>query len=111
MLSIFRMVILSIYLSGLAGNIIAFSVYSRKSFGRNSINIYCRALAIFDSLVILVQIPNAISVLFYNIEVYTTSSSICKFNVYASTFLAPISSWILVMFAIDKMLCVMFPTR
>jgi len=40
---------------GLVGNLLSFLVYSRKAFKKNSINIYCRALAIVDSLIIAIN--------------------------------------------------------
>lgn len=110
-MDIFYKIQLSFMLMGVMGNFISFVIYSRKSFARNSINVYCRALAISNSLVILLQIPNCIALLFYSIDLYTTSDSICKFSVYASTVLPSNSSWILVVFALDKLVCVMFPSR
>lgn len=98
-------------ITGLIGNGISFVVFSRKQFKRNSINVYCRALAFFNSLVILLQFPNIVSQLFYGIDLYVTSDSVCKFTNFASSYFPSISAWILVAFALDKLICVMFPQR
>ena len=106
-----RKVKLGCLLAGIIGNLIVFLVFSRKSFQNNSVNIYCRALAISDSLIILLQIPTMVSIIFYGSDIYATSDAICKFTLYAAVFLPPISSWNLVVFALDKLACVMFPNR
>ena len=110
-IAIFNRVRFGCLLTGIAGNLISFVVFSRKSFRHNSINIYCRALAFFDSLVILLQLVNDTSNIFFGTNLYITSDAICKFSVYAAAFLPPNSSWILVAFAFDKLLCVRFPHR
>lgn len=111
MTDIFYKVQLSCMITGLFGNLISFVVYSRKTFRRNSINVYCRALAIFDSYIMIVQMANTISIIFYNADLYAQSDSACKFSIYSFVATPPITSWILVLLAIDKLLCVMFPNR
>lgn len=96
---------------GLAGNVISFAVFSRKSFATNSINVYCRALALSDILVLTLQIVSDTASVFYDTNIYWTSNALCKFSVYGSEIFSGNSSWILVAFAIDKVLCMLNTTR
>lgn len=96
---------------GLVGNFLSFVVFSRKSFRNNSINVYCRALVLSDSTVLTVQFINLIFVIFVNNDVFSSSNALCKFSYYVFTSLSPTSGWILVIFSIDKAMCVLYPYR
>lgn len=100
--SIFRVVIISI---GLIGNIISYIVFSRKTFRKNSISTYCRALAVLDCIIIIELIHmvhyiiNSTKLDFSNL-----TDATCKIFYYVSVQYASIPAWILVAFSIDKML-------
>lgn len=101
----------SFFIIGVAGNFLSFVVFSRKQFKRNSISVYCRALAIVNSLVLLIQFPLVVSQMFYGVDLYAISDSVCKFTAYVTMCVPPISAWILVSFSLDKLICVMFPHK
>lgn len=90
---------------GLIGNLLSFLVFSRKAFAKSSINIYCRALAIFDSFGIFFLI---LSIGTYYVNTYSVHkyTSTCKLMYFWITTFSPISGWILVAFSIDQSICV-----
>jgi hypothetical protein len=95
---------------GLVGNLLSFMGFSRKKFSRNSISIYCRALAISDSF-ILYDLVYYIFLYIYNIDLNIQSDFLCKIYYYINVGLSPISIWILVAFSLDKMLHVLDRAR
>ena len=90
---------------GLLGNVISFVVFSRKTFSNNSISTYCRALAIFDSLVIFELIQNSGQVFSnFTFSIINLNDINCKIFFYMMALYSSIPAWILVVFSIDKML-------
>ena len=89
-------------LLGIIGNIISFIVFCRPVFRKNSISVYCCALAIFDCFTIN-QLYVDICLIFdyYPPEL---SDIVCKIFYYITTAFSNIPAWILVAFSIDKML-------
>ena len=96
---------------GLVGNSMAYLVLSRRVFRNNSINIYCRALIIFDSIVLLLQFANLAFLILFNSKPFSASNALCKLNYYVYLGVAPISGWILTAYSLDKAICVMYPNR
>lgn len=94
-----------IILIGLVGNVFSFVVYSKKVFANNSIGVYCRAMAIFDSLT-LVQIFIDLFFIFFTPGSSLLASITCKLNHYLIVSFSSISGWILVAFSLDKMACI-----
>jgi hypothetical protein len=87
---------------GLLGNVVSFLIFSRKAFSKSSINIYCRALAIFDSFMF-------VNVIFYIAIWYMKKMEgyfkiACKINYFFSVGVSPVSGWILVIFSIDQLI-------
>lgn len=89
-------------LLGIIGNIISFIVFCRSVFRKNSISVYCCALAIFDCFTIN-QLYIDICLIF---DYYPPDNSeiICKIYFYISSAFSSIPPWILVTFSVDKML-------
>lgn len=87
---------------GLIGNVISFLVFSRKKFKKNSISTYCRALAIFDSLILFELIQNVGQL--FSFSIINQNEIICKLFFYILALFSSIPAWILVAFSIDKML-------
>ena len=90
-------------LIGLIGHVITFIVFSRPTFRKNSIGIYCCALAISELSIISHAVMNFIII----INSYTAafSSEIgCKLYAYTVYSLGSIPGWILIAFSIDKLL-------
>lgn len=95
-----------LFIIGLIGNVLSVVVFSRKTFRKNSISIYCRALAIADSVVIVKSLTYFIGSFFWGRSFQAESLIYCKIYSLIHTGIAAIPSWILVVFSIDKMLCV-----
>lgn len=94
-----------IVIFGLLGNLLSFLVFSRKAFRKSSINVYCRALAIFDCFTAIVLIFNTGSDtdgLGFLLSVKTNIG--CKIFLYITVAFSTVSGWILVMFSIDQIL-------
>lgn len=93
----------SVNLVGILGNIISFVIFSRSAFSKNSIGVYCRALALFNCFT-LNQLAADVALFFYDsyppdfIDIY------CKLSYYITVVGSSITAWILVAFSVDKML-------
>ena len=94
---------LAVVLIGLVGNILTFMVFSRKKFQKNSISVYCRALAIFDSFIVYIAVVHVYFV-FYNIFLAMQSDAMCKLYFFVVLPFSSIPGWILIAFSIDKIL-------
>lgn len=86
---------------GIVGNILTFLVFSRRSFAKSSINIYCRAIAIFDSFSIVYVVFTMGTYIFpsYSVNKYDLN---CKIMYFFIATLSPISGWCVVAFSIDQ---------
>ena len=68
---------------GVAGNIMSFIIFSRKTFRNNSISTYCRALAVLDCLILIQLIADVYS--FINLTYfYNINDASCKLFYYFS---------------------------
>lgn len=88
---------------GLIGNLLSFIVFSRKPFAKSSINIYCRAIAVFDSFGVVYVIFTMGSWITqaYPMNKYTIN---CKLTYLFVSTISPISGWIVVAFSIDQLI-------
>lgn len=91
---------------GLVGNLFTFLIFSRKVFAKNSINIYGRAMAFFDSFIFFYFFYNG-SALIFNTDLANVAPFWCKFLYYIGLGFLNIPCWILVAFSIDKLFCVL----
>ena len=89
---------------GLIGNLLSIIIFLRKTFRSNSISTYCIALSIVQCTS-LTQLIVAIYSLVYSINLSNQSDSLCKFFNSMPAFLSGIQPWIMVAFALDKLLC------
>lgn len=87
---------------GIIGNILSFIVFSRPVFRKNSISVYCCALAIFDCFTINQLIMDIYHFYYYFPPEH--SEIICKLFYYITIAFSGIPAWILVAFSIDKIL-------
>jgi len=88
---------------GVIGNIISFIVFSRKTFRKNSISIYCRALAVFDSNILSHAVMNLI-ILINGYSAAFSSDIACELYGYVMYAVGSIPGWILIAFSVDKLL-------
>lgn len=91
-----RVIIISL---GLLGNIISFIIFSRKTFRKNSISTYCRALAVLDCIIII----ELIHIVHYiinstKLDFSNLTDATCKIFYYLSAQYGSIPAWILVAF-------------
>lgn len=93
----------SVILLGLLGNAITFIIYSRPAFEKNSISVYCRALALFESFIIVDFVYDTRIALFSFILANYTDLA-CVVFYYFGTAFGAIPGWILIAFSIDKLL-------
>ena len=92
------------------GNILAFIVYSRKTFQNTIFSTYFRILTIFDTLTILNGIDDLIRL--SGIDTYWTISKLTCRVAYLITYSIPsISSWILSIISIDRCLSIIKPAK
>ena len=91
---ILEVVRLVISLVGWIGNALTFYIFSKPIFAKNSISIYCRALAIADSIMLmqpLIDIGQIINGVSFNVR----SSFLCKIYVFIYS-ASSVGTWILV---------------
>lgn len=99
---IFRVIIISL---GILGNIISLIIFSRKTFRKNSISTYCRALAVLDCLIIIELIHMVHYIInSTNSDFSNLTDLTCKLFYYLSAQYGSIPAWILMAFSVDKML-------
>ena len=89
---------------GMIGNVLSIVIFLRKTFRNNSISTYCIALSLSEILA-FTQLISDIYFLAYNVFLADQSDSLCKFFYTVPTFLGGIQPWIMVAFAVDKLLC------
>lgn len=100
---------LTLIVFGLIGNFLTIKVFSDKSFAKSPLQIYGRALAVSDSLIILPSLLTYISLIFFNFSLITSSSLSCKLLTYFVDAFAPTSPWLIVLFATDTTISVSQP--
>lgn len=85
---------------GIIGNVLSFIVFSSNTFKGYSINIYCRASAISDSIILTFQLICDIATYFFSRSFQNESNGFCKFYQFITIGLTPVSVWILMAFSI-----------
>ena len=93
----------SVVIIGLIGNILTFIVFARRKFRNNSISINFRALAIFDSFIVLEAVIN-FYLIFYKYYIAQYFDTVCKLVSYISYTFGSIPGWILIALSIEKLL-------
>ena len=84
-----------IYVIGTIGNILAFSVFSRKKFKRSVFSVYFRVLTITDSITILFAVYEFLKYQL-NVKLEHMSSILCRILLYLIHTFGPMSGWLLV---------------
>lgn len=84
------------------GNIISFIIFSRKTFWRISVSIYCRALALFDTINNSLSTLIYVYYIMYDFFILNYSDFIYALFSYGYYTLASIPGWFLVAFTIDS---------
>ena len=99
----FAITIITTIFVGVIGNVVSFVVFLRPTFRKHSISIYCRALAICDSLVIYNAIVQ-FGIVLDNYIVILYSDALCKLFNYMMYAFGSLPGWILIGMSVDKVL-------
>ena len=99
-----------IAIPGLLGNTLTYMTLSRRFFSRQSIFLYCRLLAVADSIVLL---HNGLNRVVYILEgnpnfIYSVG---CKLGYFLLHFTSMYSAWIMVLMTTERFLRHRFPTK
>ena len=110
-----RFIVLNIYLPivaiGFLSNMLAFVVFSRKKFEKNTIfTIYFRFLTAFDTLSLLLPLNKYLEYV-YNIYISKISDFFCIFRFYILNVISSISGWITVFISLDRLISITSPSR
>ena len=94
------------------GSVFTFIIFSRKSFEKSTIGIYCKSLAIFDLFVIFnLSVGIASIAINNNRSLMRDTEWICKMMTYFVAVFSAMSGWILVFFSVDQLITVSFTKR
>jgi hypothetical protein len=96
-----------ILVNGLVGNTLVIVVYRRKAFREKSIAFYSCALAIANTIC-CIQIVRLIIKYGHNVEFNLHSSMLCKLDYYFIYSVTPISSHLLVVISLDRMISIVY---
>ena len=96
---------------GLVGNSLVFIVLTKSSMRQTTCSIYLRFLAVFDSLVLCVNLVRywIIHVTDYDLRDY--SAAVCKIHTWAAYWTSYTSAWLLVSVTVERCVSVWFPHK
>ena len=95
---------------GVMANMLTFCVFCRKRFFKSSFCFYARIMTITDSLSIVSSLRSW-PIFFYNDDLDLFSPILCKFDVYFNVCFKSISTWILTLIIIDRLLSIVYANR
>lgn len=94
------------------GSVFSIIIFSRKSFEKSTIGIYCKSLAIFDLFVIFnLSVGIASIAINNNRSLMRDTEWICKMMTYFVAVFSAMSGWILVFFSVDQLINVSLTKR
>ena len=96
---------------GLMGNSLVFVVLTKSSMKQTTCSIYLRFLAVFDSLVLCVNLARywIIHLTHYDLRNYTPF--VCMIHTWASYWVSYTSAWLLVSVTVERCVSVWFPHK
>lgn len=96
---------------GLIGNLFCYKVFSSSpTLHKHPISIFFRAIAIFDSLMLLNAFTYVLAHKF-SFSFSRTSDFLCKFKNFFFYATGPISPWLMVFVSIDRFISIRYPKR
>lgn len=96
---------------GLFFNLITFIIFSRKKFRKHSFAFYMRFKMLTDCYFLLQPFRFFFAFMFENLNLSTSSNSLCKATEYFSYMSVSLSMWILALIGFDRLLTIVYPTR
>lgn len=105
-----------IVIAGLVGNTLSFVVMKSKALRRKSYSHYLSALAVFDTFTLIVRQVRVVDEYFYNTigvnEVFKDFEDFgCKIFHYMEHIAYLMSSWLIVLMAVERLIAVCFPFK
>ena len=100
---------------GLFGNTVSFLVMSSPTYRRKSYSYYLRALALSDTMTLLLILLEDINAITHHLAIfehgilYAHTNVTCKLSVFAQHVIQLMSSWLVVGFTIDRYIAVCHP--
>ncbi len=108
---LYKYMCLVILILGISGNILSIVVFSTKSMEKSVSSIFFRALATFDSLLLLTALPRYWVVAVFNYDIRTVHIVICKIHTFLVYWSVDMSGWILSAVALERTIGVTMPHR
>ena len=94
------------------GSVFSIIIFSRKSFEKSTIGIYCKLLAIFDlSVIFNLSVGIASISINNNRSLLRDTEWICKMMTYVVAVFSAMTGWILVFFSVDQLINVSMTQR
>ncbi|ELU06047.1 hypothetical protein CAPTEDRAFT_188574 [Capitella teleta] len=101
-----------IIIAGTVGNGLSFAVLQTKSFRQTSVGFVLSALAIVDTLTLIVAaLRQWILVLRPELDVRTFSDAGCRIHVFLTYYLPHLSAWTLILLTAERLILVVHPLR
>lgn len=101
-------IVLPVAVIGLIGNCLNFVLFSLAAYRRQSFAVYLRALAVSDSLVLLIATIQHIDGEFLS-ETLNTTQLLCPFSLFFSDMSSALSSFLVIVVAVDRYIAVVYP--
>ena len=101
-----------INLMTILGSVLSFIIFSRKSFKKSTIGIYCKSLAIFDLSEVFNLVVGIASITRNNNRSLILDTKwACKMMAYICAVFSTMSGWILVFFSLDQLVTISMTRR
>lgn len=94
---------------GITGNCISLAIWSRQRMRSSTTSIYLRALAVVDTLVLLVAPLRELIFYSTNLDIQVLNNFTCRFHTWAAFTVTALSAWLLSALTIDRLILVKFP--
>jgi hypothetical protein len=95
---------------GVIGNLLSFKIFSRKKFENTVFSTYFRFLTLADTLTLVLPL-NKFLELNLNIYIQNMSEYLCKYRMYMTYVIPPISGWTLALISLDRLISIVKPTQ
>lgn len=97
-------------LVGIINNILAFCVFSRKPLRKYSYSFYWRVMSITDTFILLHTFRHWANFIF-DANLSLISTFLCKINDYQPFVASCLSTWLLLLISIDRLIVIVYPKR
>ena len=95
---------------GAAANLISFKIFSNKKFEKTIFSSYFRFITLADTFTLILPL-NKFLELNLNIYIQNMSEYLCKYRMYMTYVIPPISGWTLALISLDRLISIVKPTK